>query len=302
MRQPDAEYPPAVLESEAPIPGLLLYALHAGGEVACHETMHGWIDPPEVVMMSVVPKGKALGWTLVRESSDTMLAAGMVHGQGYGSDMFKIMIHARQKGISPRVAINSAVNDAHARIDPHMEAINLVAAGVELNKTVDGDLYRLLIQQAEWEINYRNIYGYWPNSIEQKQEITPEEVPEPEYADPYSYIPQEGKYTLNIYTEEGFHVERFVDGERVEKTIYDLDGIRVERITYNEDGYTVEKFVDGELVEGEVWIWVNKDKKDEEPRYEKKISINTSILTKSGEIYKLKEPRIIERMGEIYRN
>ena len=51
-------------------------------DVSRHEVMHGLINPGDVIAMSTIPQGSALGWTLVKNPTDAAIAAGIVHGTG----------------------------------------------------------------------------------------------------------------------------------------------------------------------------------------------------------------------------
>jgi|SRR3989344_4847251 len=230
----------------------------AAYETARHEVGHGLLG--EVIAISVIPHGNTLGWTLLRNVDNVALAAGIYHGQGYGSDKARIEHNARENGLSPDMAVGLAVNEAGRILGPKQSLIDLMARELAIRGTMSGSEFDDLRRRAQREIDNTLETPYeWPwSSYEEsdtKQEASEDEI------------------TLVVDTTEGSIVETYVDGQRTK------------RITYNENGYTVEKFENGVSVESEIWVQINRGKKGEKPKYEKKKTLYPAIIAQKATIY-----------------
>lgn len=189
-------------------------------QVARHEVMHGLVNPENVLQISAYPMGNALGWTLLRESTDIQTAAGIVHGEGYGSDMMKIAYHALARGESPEGVISSAVWQARMKLSLYNpKIIDLVAKGLaHLGRVATGDEFRNLLKQAELEIQYKEEFGTLP----ERQKINTQNEGMDELSH-YPSIPTEGKYILTVYTPDGYFDRRYKDGELVEEIFVSIE-------------------------------------------------------------------------------
>lgn len=243
----------------------------AAYQTARHEVGHGLLG--EVIAISVIPHGNTLGWTLLRNVDNLALAAGIYDGHGFGSDKARIEINARENGLSPDLAVNLAVTEASRILGPKERLIDLMARELAIRGSMSGSEFDDLRRRAQREIdNTLETPFDWPWSSDEESD-TKQEAIDLTDNDPHKIIPKEGEFTLVVNTEENQSIETYIDGQRTK------------RITYNEDGYTVEKFENGASVESEIWIQVNKDRKDEDPKYEKRNTFYPSIIAQKGTLF-----------------
>ena len=158
-------------------------------DTGLHETMHGLMSPGEVIAMSVVPDGPVLGWTLTKNTDDSVAAAGIVHGRGYGSDKAKIQIGALLSGRDPNQAVDSAVSSAKGRLGEYRDYfIPLVAKGVTAMGTIDGNTFRGIMAEADWELSFKDRWGFFPPNKSEFDKLLEAENALSESENPLSYI------------------------------------------------------------------------------------------------------------------
>lgn len=185
-------------------------------QTAAHEANHAFCSPSDVVEISVVPNGNILGYTMFNRIPDAATtAAGMVEtfngrARGWSGDLMQLLAQ------TPLLEL--AKHQAKDRLGIIPNPVKkLVAKAISVRGNVDGEEFRRLYAQAEWEHRWLSLFPHLSFSVVKKALPFIEEKIEPAKINFEGVpIPRSGEYILAIDTTNGVtKIYHFLDGKQI---------------------------------------------------------------------------------------